>query len=298
VLNNCTIVGNRCEEDGGGAFALTLNDCTVSGNSAGRDAGGVYSSVLNNCSVAGNAASRFGGGVVGKPRDTACIGCVDLPCILNNSIVYHNAAPTGPNYYETNSFNFSCTTPLPDSGVGNIDADPLFVDYAGGNLRLQAGSPCIDGGNNEVALSATDLDGNPRISAGIVDMGAYEFQVLDSFHSWLQQYGLPTNGSADSADSDGDGHNNWQEWRCRTCPTNKLSVLRLISASLNGTEVTVTWESVAGVSYYLERSTNLAAPPYFTAQATNLMGGPQTTSYVHTNIAGPGPFFYRVGVED
>jgi hypothetical protein len=38
--------------------------------------------------------------------------------------------------------NYSCTTPLPTKGVGNITNAPLFVDYSGGNLRLQSNSPC------------------------------------------------------------------------------------------------------------------------------------------------------------
>jgi hypothetical protein len=97
------------------------------------------------------------------------------------------------------------------------------------------------------------------------------------------------------SDSDRDGLSNWQEWRCQTDPTNALSVLRMVSASRAGVNVTVRWQSVAGVSYFLERSTNLAASPRFTLLATNLLGGSGTTSYTDTNAAAASRFFYRVG---
>jgi hypothetical protein len=143
-----------------------------------------------------------------------------------------------------------------------------------------------------------DLDGRPRIVGGTVDIGAYEFQpdVSGMFIGWLQRYGLATDGSADNADPDSDGLNNWQEWRCGTDPTNALSALRLLTPTTAGTNLTITWQSVAGVSYFLERSFNLATPPAFTSLATNIPGQPGTTTYLDTNPAGSGPFFYRVGV--
>jgi len=67
--------------------------------------------------------------------------------------------------------------------------------------------------------------------------------------------------------------------------TNALSVLPLLSASPAGTDVTVSWQSVAGVKYFLERSTNLEASPPFTLLAPNLHGQPGTTSFTDTNAA-------------
>ena len=189
---------------------------------------------------------------------------------------------------------------MPTNGVGNITNAPVFVDYAGGDLRLQSNSPCINAGNNTYASGPADLDGNPRIVSGTVDIGAYEFQGPGSTisYAWLQQFGLPTDGSADFLDPDADGHNTWQEWRCLTDPTNVLSVLRLLSASSDGMSVTLTWQSVAGVNYVLECSTNLSATPRFTPVATGVLGQPGTTSFTDTNAAVAGPFFYRIGVRD
>jgi hypothetical protein len=197
--------------------------------------------------------------------------------------------------------SYCCTAPLPTNGIGNITNAPLFVDVAGGNLRLQSNSSCINAGLNAYAPGPTDLDGNSRIVSGTVDIGAYEYQGPGSLisYAWLQHYGLPTDGSADATDPDADGHSTWQEWRCQTCPTNALSVLRLLSASHDATTpggVTLTWQNVAGLSYFLERSTNLAATQRFTPLATNLPGQPGTTTYTDTNAVGAGPFFYRVGL--
>jgi len=114
-------------------------------------------------------------------------------------------------------------------------------------------------------------------------------------YAWLQQYGLPTSGSADYADADYDGMNNSQEWICGTCPTNPLSVLHMMSATPQGTNLMVTWQGVAGVNYFLERSESLASP--FTPVAMNIVGQAVTTSYADTNAASAGPFFYRAGLK-
>ena len=70
--------------------------------------------------------------------------------------------------------------------------------------------------------------------------------------------------------------------------------MRLLSALPTGTNVTVCWQSVTGVSYFLERSANLGSP--FTLLATGIPGQAGTTTFTDTNATGAGPFFYRVGV--
>ncbi|MFA5689993.1 MAG: InlB B-repeat-containing protein, partial [Kiritimatiellales bacterium] len=159
TLHNCILSRNRSIEFGGGAYYSRLYNCLLSGNSAGYDGGGVYECHLTGCTLFGNTAD-WGGGTIYST--------------LDHCIVWGNSANIGSNYNDS-SFAYSCTAPLP-SGIGNIDADPLFVNAGGGNLYLQADSPCINAGHNEFAMGDVDLAGNPRIQGGTVDIGAYEFE--------------------------------------------------------------------------------------------------------------------------
>jgi len=91
--------------------------------------------------------------------------------------------------------------------------------------------------------------------------------------------------------------NNWQEWICGTIPTNALSVLRLSSLAADPLGIAVTWQSVSNRSYFLERATDLGSQQPFAPVATGIIGQPVSVTYFDTNAIGPGPFFYRVGVE-
>ena len=283
-LSACTLVGNSSSSKGGGAFGGGLTNCLLVANSSGTNGGGAASAVLINCTLVGNSAAVSGGGTYSATN--------------RNCIIYSNTAPSGPDF-SGGDLTYCCTTTLPGSGLGSFTNAPLFVDMAGWDLHLQAISPCINAGLNNYALSSTDLDGNPRISGGTVDVGAYEFQNPASTisYAWLQQFGLPMDGTADGADVDHDGMNNWQEWRAGTDPTNAPSVLQLLSPTNGASGVTVTWQSVTNRNYYLQRSLDLSAQPPFVNVQSNIVGQAGTTSYTDTNAVGAGPFFYRVGVQ-
>ncbi|MGD0259994.1 MAG: thrombospondin type 3 repeat-containing protein [Verrucomicrobiota bacterium] len=301
ILNNCMMSGNTANGEGpispadgygGGAYLCNMNNCLITGNSASVAGGGVCIGTLNNCTIVSNTAPA-GGGVcpVSMPAPQAVA--------LTNCIVFDNSATNGPNYRAGPVFSYCCTTPLPSGGIGNFTNAPLFVNEAGGDFHLQTNSPCINAGNNAYAPGPTDLDGNPRIVGGTVDMGAYEFQFPTSVisYQWLQYYGLPTDGSADYADTDGDGMNNWQEWIAGTNPTNAASALRMLSATGTGSGVMVSWTSVTNRSYSLERATNLGASPAFFLLGSNIAGLAGATTFTDTNAVGAAPRFYRVLVE-
>jgi hypothetical protein len=322
-LNRCALTANVANIGGGAALSI-LNNCLLNGNSAAYEGGATWSSpyclpfdcggcssigclprpecnpctefptgsggdrshsVLNNCTLTGNSA-QYGGG--------------DTRSALNNCIVYDNTAANGPNYFGS-YFSYSCTTPLPTNGVGNITNTPLFVDAAAGNFHLQSNSPCINAGLNAYASGILDLDGNPRIVgdvwAGTVDMGAYEFQSPRSVisYAWLIQNGLPIDGSADLADTDGDGANNFNEWNSGMSPTNSLSVLRMLTPLVSSNAVVIRWQSVRGQTYFVERSTTLWREGPYQIIAT-IIGEEGTTTFTDTGVVGVEVFFYRVRV--
>jgi hypothetical protein len=287
---NSTLLSSNVDDggNGGGACSNVLNNCVLQYNRTFASGAGAYDSALVNCTVVSNTASVAGGGVAGGSA--------------TNSIVFGNYTLNNENLNWNNALMSYCDTePLPESGFGNITNDPAFVDLAANNFNLQSNSPCINSGDNVVVTSSTDFAGNPRIVGGTVDIGAYEYQTPASIisYAWLQRYGLPTDGSADFVDLDGTGLNVDQDWIAGLNPTNPASVLALLPpAPANNTNgVTVTWQSVQGINYFIQRSSNLTAQPAFTTIQTNLVGNLGSTSYTDTNAVGAGPYFYRVGVQ-
>ena len=115
--------------------------------------------------------------------------------------------------------------------------------------------------------------------------------------AWAQQHGIPTDGSVDGADPDQDGLNNWQESLCLTDPANAASGLFVVSATPATTNVIVTWQSVAGLTYFLQRSTNVAMSSPWAPVATNHSGKAGSTSFTHTNAVSANQAFYRVGLQ-
>ena len=285
VLNNCILSNNSAAADGGGADESALANCVVFGNSArGGSGGGVSHYAVNNCLIVSNSCSGPGGGAAGGP--------------VANCIVYYNS---GLSDLASGVTVTNCCAPVVPPNRYNITNEPLFVNLAGGDFHLQSNSLCINSGNNAYASTATDLDGNARIVGGTVDIGAYEYQkpVSQISYAWLQQYGLPINTNTDTADPDGDGMNNYQEWIAGTNPTNALSVLAMLPPvpSTNPPGLVVGWESVNNRRYFLQSSTNLTVQPAFSAVQSFIIGQTGTTTYTDTSATNNGSYFYRVGVQ-
>ena len=211
VLNRCEFTGNQTIDDpvidfiGGGAMylsgAVDVVNCLVSGNRSTQSGGGIWVISggitpvrLINTTVVNNVAAINGGGIglwIDSLEPEA-----GLPIEIHNSILWSNVDQTGgteiaqifnnPNEITLNHSTIDGLTGAL-GGPGNIGFDPRFVDADGlddmpgtedDDLRLRPISPAINQGDNgalPVDMTA-DVVGLPRISDGIVDMGAYEFQ--------------------------------------------------------------------------------------------------------------------------
>jgi hypothetical protein len=238
-LANCTFGGNSAAHDGGGMYNDggqngSVISCTFSGNAAGEDGGGIYectNPTLANCLFATNSATH-GGAVHATDSEPLLTNCTfagnsalngsSLACDSNaqqhpsdvglvSCILWNGGQAVWNNDDSTIMITYS-DVQGGWPGIGNIDADPLFVDPDGpdndpntwedNDYRLSAGSPCIDAGCNwAVPPDSADLDGDgdtdeitpldldgegrffdnpntPDTGCGwppIVDMGAYEF---------------------------------------------------------------------------------------------------------------------------
>jgi len=219
ILANCTFVGNSVERLGAAIFNIgsnpSLTNCLLVANETGYwGCGGAMANsgsnpVFVNCVISGNLAPFWGGGIYNVDSSPTLINCT----VTENSTEHGNGID---NTGSSNSILVNCilwantssqisgnaTVSYSDvqggrPGVGNIDADPLFVDPKGldgvagtadDNLRLLGGSACIDAGDNTAVPSSVllDLAGSPRFTDDphtpntgkgtppIVDMGAYE----------------------------------------------------------------------------------------------------------------------------
>jgi hypothetical protein len=275
VLSNCLVT--LCNAAiGGGIYGGTVYSSMLAGNSATESGGGAYQAILHNCTLIQNTANNQGGGT--------------FQGTLYNCVVYDNNAADGINHYGAGMY-YCCTTPLPTNGVGNITNEPVLV-VTSSSCRLQSDSPCINAGNNSYATSSADLDGNPRIRGGTVDMGAYEFQSPASIisYAWLRQYGLTNNGSADYTDTDGDGVNNRQEWLADTSPLDANDYFHITSFTRDGTYNTLWWTSKSTRLYHVERRETFDNASPWETIFTNAVLGLDNVEFDNT---GP-QYFYRI----
>jgi hypothetical protein len=117
--------------------------------------------------------------------------------------------------------------------------------------------------------------------------------------SWMASYGLPQDGSADFIDSDGDGQNNYAEWKAGTSPTNRISFFTFNASGSRPVPAgfQLRWNSLSERTYRVERSTNLIGNPAFSVLQSGIPGAANATDFVDATATNLVRAFYRVYVE-
>ena len=116
----------------------------------------------------------------------------------------------------------------------------------------------------------------------------------DTFAQWsLRLFGSLV---SQTADADGDGRTNYEEYLAGTDPQNANSRLTVKTvAPLPGGGLTLTWDTVVGRTYSVERSSSLAPNQWITLQS-NVAGDGTIISCTDTNPGTATRLFYRVAV--
>ena len=170
TISNCIISRNTCGDCGGGLYGChgEIKNCIITNNIAIDDeglsgfGGGLddCGGTISNCTIADNFSDFYGGGL--RYCDGTIINC----------IVWSNS-PDG--FYNcTADITYCCYAGA--TGEGNIDENPSFVDAANGDYHLRWDSPCVDAGDPAFVPEEgeVDIDGEPRVMGGRVDMGGDE----------------------------------------------------------------------------------------------------------------------------
>jgi len=209
VLNNCVFRSNTASH-GGGGFAmgawgtLEMNNSWITGNLAGYGggvSGGNNSNlILRNVEITNNTTQNTpyvneeGGGLYLRTVNVSLINVTiadnltatdggAIYCRQGSNISIHNGILWNNIPDGINIESGTVTAEYSDieggwAGIGNIDDNPDFYDLLSYNYSLNETSPCIDMGTPDTTglfLPATDLNGNPRIGNGRIDIGAYEY---------------------------------------------------------------------------------------------------------------------------
>ena len=207
TVNACVFMYNDGVSGGGAFFNLkaTVTNCVFANNSAGAGGGIAFDAggTLINSTFYNNTVTGRGGGISVFYDDND--GVQTVPFTMQNNLLIGNSAVTsGDQMYVNNTdaahvvqiqnnliaggaSGIAYATPnavgiMDTNTVTESDSSVVFASTTADEdnyLRLKAGSPAVNVGNNDYVNNAspaitTDLVGAVRIRRGRVDLGAYE----------------------------------------------------------------------------------------------------------------------------
>ncbi len=219
-ITNNMISDNSASTGGGGGIYIysgspVIINNTISNNTVYNGGGGIYceysSPAITNNTITNNSAANGG----------ALFFTLYSSLSLYNNILWGNTASTSgqqvylddensdPNFYYcdvqggTAAFGLNGSIFYTGTYQDNIDTIPMLVSPSAGSgtgyngvtadWSLQEASPCINAGTTDttgLSLPPKDKAGNPRINGGRIDIGAYEYLLINSIHEVLTTFSM------------------------------------------------------------------------------------------------------------
>jgi hypothetical protein len=213
-VRNCLVTDDSASYGGGVYNYGTVSHCTISANQAYYYGGIRNSGTLSNCLVANNTAQNYGGiyntgtvynchVVANLTTNSSTLNYSTSYATVVNTLFWGNRSQSNPNslmqvpsssgdYYncafesDIPGGNTSGCIVLSSHNTGALTS-PQFIqpaygaghEYASGcDWTVQEGSILIDRGlyeEDSSYTSTTDLEGNPRLRGGSIDIGCYEW---------------------------------------------------------------------------------------------------------------------------
>jgi hypothetical protein len=168
-----------------------------------------------------------------------------------------------------------------------------FVDLATGvSATSYANTGLADGATWYYTVAA---NGQPGVGTASSAASATTYTAVENWR--LANFGSITNtgNAADSADPDGDGWLNEEEYVSGTNPNSRSSLLRITAMQASGNDMQLTFPSVLGRTYRVERSNTLLEGSWSTVQ-DNLSGTGAPIQITDLSGSARTKCFYRIVV--
>ena len=188
-IQNCTFTYNQATSVFGGT--ALIDRCKFSANIVSLSIINSFGSVtLTSSLIVGNSSTQYilypynndnyiNNTIAHNANTGANIQWDGTGYYYGNNYIGQNSNNTmGGMYTGVPSTNSNSNQPKFINGATAIDAPFDANDY---DYHLQASSPLIDAGENNVAPVTNDLDNFPRIVGSSVDIGAYEYGTVGTF---------------------------------------------------------------------------------------------------------------------
>ena len=266
---------------------LTTNavQVTVTPGVTGDFAGGVWSGNVSATPAAGNASIHADDGAGHAGNSNSFNLLTPMPPVISSPA--SAIAVVGRAFsYEIIATNFATSYAASD-----LPGD-LVVDSASG---LISGTPTA-AGSAVVNLSATSAGGTGNAVLALEVQSDADGDGMGD--AWESAHGLNPASAADAAlDFDADGQSNLAEWLAGTAPDDGSSRLAVLSETFTGSDVQITWRSVAGKRYRVAHRDLLTAGTWLDLTPTPIVATGDTTSWTHAGgMSGGAMRYYRIEV--